>query len=183
MYTKWLLKNSPFSITFDAVPATNKQEARQFVCNSWLSLVQSWVHPKHSASAHQFSPPQDPLSQICQRTAFLFTALYLSSYPSWCMTQVRSNAAPEYQFPSVALTVKARTLETRIGHMIWGWKLIFGTPDWSPASYIPQDAVTFPRFSTFTCFTAMLFLLITEADLSHNAGYCWFNIILHNILC
>lgn len=86
--------------------------------------------------------PKTPFSQTSQRTEFIFTALRLSPYPSWYITQVRSNSATLYQIPSVALTVETRTLGTTTGLMIWGWIPIFGTPDLYSASYIPQDAVT-----------------------------------------
>lgn len=102
------------------------------------NLTVFWCNPESTRSIQlqptSFPTPQEPLSQLSQRR---------------CMTQVRSNSTLEYQFPSVASAVETRTLGTRTGHMIWGWKLIFGTPDLSPASYIPQDPVTFPRFSTF----------------------------------
>lgn len=36
---------------------------------------------------------------------------------------------------------------------------MFGTPNLSPASNIPQVAVTFPRFSIFAYFMALLLLI------------------------
>lgn len=63
--------------------------------------------------------------QTSPRTEFIFTAFYLSPHRPWYMTQLRSTSFPEYQFRTAALAVETRTLETKIGQMIWGWKLIF----------------------------------------------------------
>lgn len=41
----------------------------------------------------------------------------------------------------------------------------FGTPDSSPPSYIPQDAVTFAKFPPFIYFTVMLSLIIPAREL------------------
>lgn len=64
-------------------------------------------------------------SQTSPRSEFIFTAFYLSLHRPWYMTQLRSTSIPEYQFRTAALAVETRTLGTKIGQMIWGWKLIF----------------------------------------------------------
>lgn len=126
-------KDAYFSYRCVETLGTFKRGNREFDC--------LWHNPESTRNIQlqptSFPTPEEPLSQLSQRR---------------CMTQVRSNSTLEYQFPSVASAVETRTLGTRTGHMIWGWKLIFGTPDLSPASYIPQDPVTFPRFSTFAYF-------------------------------